>query len=234
MSHIFKRILFLASLFLWITCAPPGDQGQVPVSTPTKSGGATTTAPLPPATPSLGGGSLPAPQTGVLKRDRVGGFTIQGDTKEEFFGADISVSNLDGDQYADVIVASRDGKVFIFYGKKLAQISSGQTILASTADKIIQAVVPQMIPMIKTLAGKFSNSTTDDVILSIPGDNEGMGVLYIFTSQKLLGYGVQSIPLSAASYKMSGYISSSDRATASDVDGFFGMSAILADVDGDG
>ena len=150
--------------------------------------------------------------------------TITGDTTFDFFGDYVTVGDINGDGYTDLVVGSPayapNGKLHIFH-------SSGSTGVANAVANAANTVLTG-----ETSSGFGTvNSTADingdgyaDIIAGAFGYNTSQGRLYIFYSRGNTGIATQNVTTTGANVTFTGEATS----TA------FGRSSSVADINGDG
>lgn len=144
----------------------------------------------------------------------------------EFFAYSATSANLDGDKYSDLIVSAKTGKVYIFYGKNL-QGKAGQTLTTAIADKVILGS-----PLTAVYAGKFFDSSKDDVLLAVPSDPNNLGSVYVFKADNITSSSARDISLFSAAHHLKGDVAT--RNSSGTITPAFGSAVAFADLNGDG
>lgn len=156
----------------------------------------------------------------------------------EFFAYSASAANLDGDAYSDIIVSTRIGKVYIFYGKDL-QGRAGQTIKTTEAKKILTGASASVYDSqigawwqrgSELYTGHFFTDVKDDLVIALPSYSDYLGSVFIFKADDILNDSRREIPVAEAKYRIQG-----DSATKMDpYSPAFGTGVAFSDLNGDG
>ena len=131
----------------------------------------------------------------------------------------MTAANLDGDVFSDVVVSTKGGNIYIFYGKDLHG-KQGQTISVNTNTKVIKNTSVTYTAQNTNVSilgsnvttGRFTTSNTandlrEDLVIHNSAYQNYLGGVFIFTPDQLNSIGSGGIELSQARYQIKGEVS---------------------------
>lgn len=148
--------------------------------------------------------------------------TIITSTSASTLGHSVSISDINGDGYGDIIIAAQtatgsNGKVYIFYGSSSGIASANDT----AANVTITGTLALGLFGSSVYSGDINGDGFSDVAIGAPGVSTNLGKAYIFYGS---ASGITSANDTAANVIITGTLAS----------GKLGFSVSLGDINGDG